>query len=134
MKFSPRLILALLGGALVAMVLTVAGELLGHALFPPTGALPAAPTTAMLLAVLLAHLAGAGGGAWTAVRLGPERPLWLGLVVGLVMLSGAVSNLRLLPHPLWFAVADLAGIATAAWLGARCAARGAGRAESDTGN
>jgi hypothetical protein len=121
MKHMPRILLALLGGTVAAMVAIVVLETAGHAWLgaTPDPALPAFGARAvLLLAVVFAHAAGTLLGAWTTTRLTPGRPRWTGWIVALIVLSGAVSNLMKIQHPYWFAVLDLGSIAAAGWFGA----------------
>ena len=128
MNLSLRLIPALFGGTVLAMIVTVAVEMAGHALLAPglsagPGLVPS-PTVPLLLSVLLAHLLGSAVGAWSAVRLTPERTCWLGWVVGAILLYGSVTNLLRIPHPTWFAVVDVVGIAMASWWASNRASQG----------
>lgn len=121
MKHMPRILLALLGGTVAAMVVVVVLETAGHAWLgtTPDPALPAFGARAVqLLAVAFAHAVGTFLGAWTTTRLTPQRPRWTGWIVALIVLSGAVANLMGIAHPYWFAVLDLGGIAAAGWFGA----------------
>lgn len=130
MEWSLKRILALPAGLGAAMALTVVVESLGHALFPAPPPPPAGDARAYaafvetlpagaFVMVLLAHAAGTFGGAWTAMRLGGPVGKRLALVVGLLMVAGTVANLLAVPHPTWFALADIALVAGVAWLAAR---------------
>lgn len=113
---------------LAAGVLVVSGiEAIGHAVYPPPPGLdfanPDAVRAAMqrmppgaLLFVVAAWLAGAFLGAWVATRLahGIRIP---GLVVGGLLLAATLANLFLIPHPVWMAVAGVAGVPLATWMG-----------------
>ena len=44
--------------------------------------------------------------------------------IGAVFLVFGAINLKMIPHPLWFAIIDLAIYLPAAWLGGRLAKRG----------
>lgn len=126
MKQAPRWILSLFAGSVAAMLLIVLLESASQALLVvsnPTQAPGLGARGALLLSIILAHVVATGAGAALAVRLAPQRPRWLGWVVGLIVLSAAVTNLWDLSHPLWFAVLDLTGIAVAAWYAADWAAR-----------
>jgi len=134
MSKSLRQLLALLAGMVAAMVVTMALQGVGHHFFPlPPGLDPrdaealaahlrAAPAAA-LLAPLAGHLLGTLAGAWTAVRVARPHGRPAGLLVGVLMLSGAIANLLLIPHPPWFIAADLPGIGLAAWAGMALAGR-----------
>jgi MFS family permease len=126
-----RNILAVAAGALVAFCLIYLLESAGHLVHPlPAGVdpnnpdqlrehiktLPAGAFALVLAAWLLATLVG----GWVAARIGRNRNL--ALVVGALVLAGAVANMAMLPHPLWFVVVAVAGIVAASLL-ARCLVR-----------
>ena len=52
-------------------------------------------------------------------------------VVGGLMLVGTLFNLMTIPHPLWFSILGVAGIAVGAWLGMTLGAGPAGDAAGD---
>lgn len=60
-------------------------------------------------------------GAWVAVRLSTGRRLWPAWLLGSLFTVGTLGNLMSLPHPLWFAVANLLEFLPAAWCGGRLA-------------
>lgn len=128
MKTSAALICGLLSG----MVITALVESLGY-LPPPrdlgrevhTAAhvhknLLSAPVTVHVF-LLLAWFAGPFTGAWVAVRLLPEHPLWPAWLVGTWMLLGSVVNFVAVPHPPWVAMLGVLLFLPSAWLGGRMA-------------
>ena len=124
-----RKILAVLGGAIDAFVVVFLVEWVGHRLFPFPADLEmtdfesirafmeSAPPS-LLLPVLLAHFLGTACGGITAtwIAQGDDRPAWI--VCGVVMLAG-IMNLSMIPHPTWFAVADLVSYPLGIYLGIR---------------
>ena len=122
-------ILSVLAGIVVAFGLVAAIEALGHALFPPPPDLDFADPDAFaayvasmpgvaIAMVLCAWVIGAFCGSLVGTLLGkPRRPLAAIIVTALVV-AGAVVNMTMIPHPLWFMIAaviavPLAGVA--AW-------------------
>jgi hypothetical protein len=128
-----RSVLAVLAGAVVAVVLITAVQLLGHQTFPPPAdldlndreavAAAMAQASGALLSVLLAWAVGTIGGAWVAARVAGRSHLLHGLIVGALLLAGAVANMLSIPHPVWFWIVALLLFFPCASLGAMLAAR-----------
>jgi len=130
-----RLVLAILGGALVAGLVVYLVEAGGQLMYPPpTGMdmtdrdamsayLSQLPTRAFVI-VLAAWVLGALAGSWVAVRIAARAAVWPGLVIGGLLLLGVASNVMTIPHPVWMVVAALIAIPAAAYAGARLAVRG----------
>jgi hypothetical protein len=57
----------------------------------------------------LAHAIGTFAGAWLAASVAATRKMAFAMVIGFVFLIGGISNILMLPSPLWFSVVDLAG-------------------------
>lgn len=109
------------GGVVIMLV-----EAAGHAAFGT-----AAPgdlesvTVPMFLSVLVAWtvgsaVAGAVATHWSAARTGG-----LALVMGLILLAGAVANMFVIPHPVWLIVAAVVLMPGAAWMAGNRLASGA---------
>lgn len=132
-----RGIAAVTAGAVTAVVVISGVEVLGHRFYPPPTGMdfndpasvralaPTMPVGAFLF-VLSAYLLGSVVGAWAAARLAGHRPVTHGLIVGVLMLAGAVYNMARIPHPGWFQVAAVVVFLPAAYLGARLARGRAG--------
>jgi hypothetical protein len=130
-----RFVLAVIAGIAVGSVVNMALIMLsGHVIPPPAGA--DVTTMEGLRASLhlfeprhfvfpfLAHALGTITGAVVATLLTPGRRAGPALVVGLLFLAGGITNVTLLPAPLWFNVLDLvAAYVPAAWLGHRIVTR-----------
>ena len=132
-----RKIIAVVLGAVVAVVLIIAIEALGHAVYPlpanldisDTEAMQAyvmsAPTGALLL-VLAAWLVATLVGGLLACFIARETPLVYSAIVGGLVLLGTIINLMSIPHPLWFSaisvLALIAAIFVTSWLGSTFAA------------
>lgn len=127
-----RWIGGLLAGIVAAFVLVALIEGISSAAYPPPPGLDLDDMDAMkahvaglpigaFLLVLLAWAAGALGGSFVASRILPGRDIAGGVVVGGLLLLGALANLMMLPHPGWFWAVSLPLIPAAAWLGVRLA-------------
>ncbi len=120
MKVS-RKILAVVFGIVVAVVLIIAIEALGHAVYPvPDGldltdpeALQAyvmdAPVAALLF-VLGAWLVATLVGGLLACFIAKESPLVYSAIIGGLVLLGTIINLMSIPHPTWFSITAISAI------------------------
>ena len=73
----------------------------------------------------LAHALGTLTGAFVAAKLALSYNKVVALAVGAIFLLGGISNIVMLPSPLWFNVADLVGAyIPMAWFGYVLASRG----------
>jgi len=117
-----------IAGVIVAIALVWVVELIGHSIYPTPADLDHGNSDVMrayidtlplgaMLAVAIAWFVGSLGGCFVACRLGSARPLIYALVVGGMMFAGAVFNLLIIPHPLWFSALGIVGIFVGAWLG-----------------
>lgn len=116
-----RKILAVVFGVVVAVVLIIAIEALGHTVYPvPDGldlTIPEvlkaymidAPIAALLL-VLGAWLVAALVGGLSACFIAKESPLVYSAIIGGLVLMGTVINLISIPHPLWFSITSVVAI------------------------
>ena len=125
-----------IAGIIIAGLLVWLVEMLGHTIYAPPADLNFADGDAMrayidtlpigaLLFVAAAWFIGTLGGTFAACKIGDAKPMIFAAVVGGLMLVGTLFNLMTIPHPLWFSILGVAGIAVGAWLGMTC---GAGRA------
>lgn len=129
-----RSVLAVIAGAVAAMVLIIAMEFINTLLYPmPPGVDLSKPEAfkawvaqlpvGALLIVLMAQGAGTFVGAWVAALVAGRAPLIHGLIMGLLFLIMGIINLLSLPHPAWFWVPGIAVFPVAALLGAWMARR-----------
>jgi hypothetical protein len=130
-------------GALVAGLLIWAMEVLGSLIYPPPPGMnpddPASVKTAManlpagaLLLVLLGWIVGTFAGAWITALRADRAPIGHGLVLGGLFLVGAVVNMLMIPHPVWFWILGVAIFLPSAFLGAKLGARSRPVAPSPT--
>lgn len=102
-------------------------EALGHALFGTADPADLASiTSAMFGSVLVAWIVGSAVAGAAATLWARSTSLVLGAVVGLVLLAAAVSNMLVIPHPVWMMVAAVLLMPAAAITAARYSARSVG--------
>jgi hypothetical protein len=76
----------------------------------------------------LAHALGTFVGAFFAAKLAANHQLKFALGIGLLFLAGGITNVILLPSPLWFSVLDIAGAYIAmAYLAGKIAIKNPGK-------
>ncbi len=130
-------IVAGIAGVIIAGLLVWLVELLGHTVYPPPTNLNFADPDAMsayidalpigaLLFVAAAWFIATLGGTVAACKIGDAKPMIFASVVGGLMLLGTLFNLMTIPHPVWFSILGVAGIAVGAWLGMTLGAAAAG--------
>ena len=129
-----------IAGVVIAGLLVWLVEMLGQTVYPPPADLKFADPDAMrayidmlplgaLLFVAAAWFIGTLGGTFAACKIGTARPIVFAGVVGGLMLIATAANLIMIPHPLWFSILGLVGIAVGAWLGMTFGASTASEAE-----
>jgi hypothetical protein len=113
-----RSVLALVVGMIVGAALITLGHFLSMLVFPPPAGLdlkdPQAfaeyvgkmPDSAWVL-VILSHAMGPLGGGFVAAWIAGRAKVIHALIVGAFFLVGGIINLNNVPHPPWFAYADL---------------------------
>ena len=116
-----RKIVAVVLGVVVAVVLIIAIEALGHAVYPVPQGLDISNTEAMqayvtglpigaLLFVMGAWLVATLGGGLLACFIARETPLVYAAIVGGLVLLGTIINLMSIPHPPWFSITSVLAI------------------------
>ncbi len=122
-----RTAIGLIVGIVAGFVTVYLLEMLGHSIYPPPrgidmtdmdalrdvmATMPAGALVIVLLAWILATLIGGTLAGWIA----RTRQKLLAGVVGGLILAGAVANMVLLPHPVWFVVAAIVLVPLATWI------------------
>lgn len=137
-----RTLLGIVAGLVVMFVVIAGIEALGHLLHPPPPGLDAMDPARQAefeqyiqsmpllpkLTLVLAWVAGAFAGGWTAARIA-VHPRIAAAVVALVVIAGVVGMIVAVPHPSWLAAAGLILPLPAALLAARLARPAANRSE-----
>ena len=101
-------------------------EALGHALFGTADPADLSSVTGVMWgSVLVAWIVGSAVAGAAATLWARSTSLVLGVVMGLVLLAAAVSNMFVIPHPVWMMVAAVLLMPAAAITAARYAARSA---------
>ena len=129
-----RNILAIVAGILLGSVVNMGIiNLSGSIIPPPNGAdltTVEGLTSAMhlmepkhFLLPFLAHALGTITGAFVAAFITKKNEMRIAMVIGVVFLLGGITNVLMLPSPLWFTLTDLiAAYLPMAYIGARLAA------------
>lgn len=130
-----RTILAVIAGAVVMWLTIFALEFIGHALFPPPPGLnpqnqadlaaimAQAPVGAMAMLVV-AWVAGAFTGGYTAARISQQHKRGAAIAVALLVMAGVAGMIWLIPdHPVWVSALGLLLPIPAALMGARLVTR-----------
>lgn len=128
-----RTILAVIAGLVVMWLTIFALEFVGHAMFPPPPGLnpqsqadlaaimAQAPTGAMAMLVV-AWIAGAFTGGFTAAKISHNHKRGAAIAVALFVMAGVCGMIFLVPdHPLWVSALGLILPVPAAMLAARLA-------------
>ena len=116
-----RKISAVVLGVVVAVVLIIAIEALGHSVYPVPEGLDITNSEPMqayvmglpigaLLFVMGAWLVATLAGGLLACFIARETPLVYAAIVGGLVLLGTIINLMSIPHPRWFAVTSVLAI------------------------
>lgn len=112
-------------GIAVAIVTVMLLQKIGHMAFPPPADLDVEDTRSMmdyvrsmpvaaLLFVLVSYIFAAFDGTFVACWIGHAKPVIFALIIGVLMLVATISNLIMIPHPLWFSITAVVGIIAAA--------------------
>jgi len=137
-----RLLVATLLGLVLGSLVNMGLIMLGGRLIPPPAGADVNTLEGLKIALplfeprhfvfpFLAHALGTLAGACLAARLAPARSVLPATLVGGFFLIGGISNIVMLPSPLWFSALDLLlAYGPMAWLAQAWAARSGGRSAS----
>lgn len=121
-----RMLGALLAGMVTAGIAIIGFEMIAHGFhpFPPgmnpedpavmTKYLATVPVSAMLM-VIAGHFTGALFGNIVALLIARQKRL-PAIIFSILMVIATVANLFMLPHPVWFMIADVAGVILAIFI------------------
>lgn len=129
-----RKIAAVIIGAILAIVLIIVVEKLSHSIYPPPTNLDMSDKEAIrayfgsvpagaLLFVGAAWMIGAFGGGLLATFIAKESAVTNCVIIGGLVLVGAVMNLISIPHPTWFSISSIIAIVATTFLTAKVSAR-----------
>ncbi len=113
-------ILAVIAGLVIGSIVNMGIVMLSSSIIPPPNG---ADVTTMeglkasmhlftpkhFLMPFLAHALGTLAGAYIAARIAANNKMKFALVIGIVFLIGGISNIIMLPSPIWFTIVDLVG-------------------------
>ncbi|MSU23801.1 MAG: hypothetical protein EXS32_08260 [Opitutus sp.] len=130
-----RNVLAVFAGTFAGLLLIGLMEVISAKIYPPppgvdftnreaVKAYVAGASTGMFLIVLLGYTLGPLIAAWLATGLAATNHRRRGLTVGALFLTASILNLREIPHPTWFWVANIVLVVMAAVIGTRAGASG----------
>ena len=117
-----------IAGIVIAGLVIMLVEMIGHTVYPPPPDLDFADTAAMaayvqtlpagaFLFVILAWGFGSCCGTLVSCKIGGTRPIVFACVIGGAILAGVAYNLATIPHPVWVAIAGVGLTISGAWLG-----------------
>ncbi|MDB5707058.1 MAG: hypothetical protein JWN66_4174 [Sphingomonas bacterium] len=122
-----RKFLAIVAGAIAAMLIVAAFEAFSSFLYPlpelesdDYASLASVVANMPLLAKLLVvagWLVGPLGGVWLALRISDWR--WSGWIAVVIVLAGSIANIVILPHPLWMQACAIVFPLLGGWIGIR---------------
>jgi hypothetical protein len=124
-----RNIVSVVAGIIASAVLIAIVEVISHKIYPPpTGIdfnnkevlkelMNTMPKGALLM-VILAHAIGTFGGGVVTALIATEKRIMFSAITGGVVLIMGIVNLIMLPHPVWFAIADILVYIPFAYFGA----------------
>ena len=108
-------LLAVIAGIATFALLIMAIEWISHQVYPPPDidfsepdqirAFMSTIPVGAILFIGLAWMAGAFCGTIVASYIGTLKPLYFGIIIGGLVLAGSITNLLIIPHPVWFTVA-----------------------------
>jgi hypothetical protein len=125
---------AVIAGLAVSIIIIMAVQMVGHALWPPPEGLDWNDTEVLrtftsqlpflaLLFPIVSYFLGALAGPFVACRIGTLKPLVFVGVIGIVLLAFTIANLIQIPHPLWFSITAVAAVIIGGWLALQLACR-----------
>ena len=125
---------AVIAGLAVSIIIIMAVQMVGHALWPPPEGLDWNDTEVIrtytsqlpflaLLFPIVSYFLGALAGPFVACRIGSLKPLVYVGVIGILLLAFTIANLIQIPHPLWFSITAVAAVIIGGWLALQLACR-----------
>ena len=124
-----RNILAIVAGIILGSIVNMAIIMLSSSIIPPPEGVNPSDMESLkasmhlfepkhFLMPFLAHAFGTLVGAFVAGLIAINHRLKISLAIGLFFMLGGITNILLLPSPLWFTITDLAlAYIPMAWLG-----------------
>ena len=126
-----RNIFAILAGLALGSIVNIALIILGPMIIPPPEGANVTNMEGLKASMhlfewyhfifpFLAHAMGTLVGAYIAALIALNNKMKFALGIGVIFLAGGITNVFMLPSPIWFAVLDIVGAyIPMAWIGAR---------------
>jgi len=126
-------ILAVLLGLIIGSIINMGIIMIGSSVIPPPEGVDVTNMESLIAGIdlfkakhfispFLAHSIGALTGSLIAYKIAASNKLIFSLVIGILFLIGGITNLFMLPSPLWFSVLDISlAYIPMAWIGAKLA-------------
>lgn len=119
MNRTVNIIIAIIGGSILGSAINMGLIMISSSIIPPP---PGVDNTTMeglkasmhlfepkhFIFPFLAHALGTLAGAFIAAKIAASHKLRFAIIIGLVFLAGGITNVVMLPSPLWFSILDLA--------------------------
>ena len=120
-----RVLLAIIAGAVVAVLVVMLIQYIGHNVYPIPEDLDPADQEFMrqyiaslpwgsLAFVIASYALATLAGGWVAAAVAGERPMVMASIVGLLVMAGAITTVMSIPHPPWFTAASVVAVIAAA--------------------
>ena len=111
-------IFIVIGSVIIGAVIIFLVEALGHMIYPPPEGIDFNDSEAMksvvsnlpvgaLLFVVIAYALGSFGGGFASVLISKQQNTTLPIIIGIILMIFGIINLFLIPHPVWFMIANL---------------------------
>jgi len=113
-----RNVLAILAGAIVGSVVNVSIIMVSESIIPPPNGADVTTMEGLKRSMhlfetkhfvfpFLAHALGTFVGAFVAAKIAANHKLKIALSIGLFFMIGGITNVFMLPSPLWFSILDI---------------------------
>jgi hypothetical protein len=126
-------ILAIIAGAILGSVINMGIIMISSSIIPPPEGADVTTMEGLKKSIhlfqprnfifpFLAHALGTLAGAFVAAKIAANNKMQIALIIGIIFLAGGITNVTMLPSPLWFNVVDLVGAyIPMAWIGGKLA-------------
>lgn len=125
-------ILAVLAGLITGMIVIGLVEYISHQIYPPPADFDYTNKEALaelmknipvgaLIIVIIAWAAGSFAGGFVASKIGREKGITLGLIVGAILMLAGIINMLMIPHPIAFWIGGLTVYLPFSYWGAKTA-------------
>ena len=111
-------ILAIIAGAFVGSVVNMGIIMMSSSIIPPPQGVDATTMEGLKSAMhlfepkhfilpFLAHALGTFTGAFVAAKIATNHKMRFAMAIGLLFLAGGITNIVMLPSPIWFTILDI---------------------------